>query len=150
VQLTNGTDTKTVSVNGTFTFPTQIATGATYQVTVASSPPGQSCWVQNGSGTVSGDVTDVDVPNWPQFADAAFFVNGVQGPMVRGWSAKSTDSYSQGIGFAGIVDVPAGTATIEIRVRVGADTSPTGAHLELDNMLSGANQVASIGAIVLD
>ena len=68
------------------------------------------------------------VPSWPQSADAAFFVNGVQGPMIRGWDPDN----------------------IELRVRVGADTSPTGASLQLDTMLSGASQVGSIGAIVLD
>ena len=90
------------------------------------------------------------IPNWPQSADAAFFVNGVQGPMVRGWDANNIDWGCQGISFAGIVDAPAGTSTIEVRVRVGTDSSSSGATLQLDNMLAGGNQVGSIGAIALD
>ena len=51
----NGGDTDFVSANGTFKFPTSLATGATYQVTVSANPAqpvAQTCTVSNGSGTV--------------------------------------------------------------------------------------------------
>ena len=57
----NGGDTLAVSVNGTFTFASGIATGTTYAVTVLSQPSGQSCAVQNGSGTANAAVTSVAV-----------------------------------------------------------------------------------------
>ena len=48
----NGGDTLSVSSNGSFTFGTQLAQGASYNVTVASYPTGQTCSVTNGSGTM--------------------------------------------------------------------------------------------------
>ncbi len=44
----------TVSADGTFTFPTTIADGDHYLLTVTTQPTGQVCVVVNGSGTVSG------------------------------------------------------------------------------------------------
>jgi len=49
----NGTNNLTVSVNGGFTFTTTIASGSTYNVTVATNPPGRTCTISNGSGTVT-------------------------------------------------------------------------------------------------
>jgi hypothetical protein len=60
----NGGDDRSVSGNGNFTFATPVASGATYNVTVATQPssPGQSCIVSNGMGTVgAGPVTTVTV-----------------------------------------------------------------------------------------
>jgi hypothetical protein len=48
--------------NGPFTFPTELADGGGYSVTVAGKPEDQTCTVSNGSGTISAaDVTDVIV-----------------------------------------------------------------------------------------
>ena len=48
--------------NGPFTFPTELADGGGYSVTVAGKPEDQTCTVSNGSGTIaSADVTDVAV-----------------------------------------------------------------------------------------
>ncbi len=44
----------TVDANGAFTFPTTIADGDHYLLTVNTQPTGQVCVVANGSGTVSG------------------------------------------------------------------------------------------------
>ena len=58
----NGGNTLTVSANSTtFTFTTMLASGATYDVTVATQPTGQTCTVSSGTGTVSGNVTSVMV-----------------------------------------------------------------------------------------
>jgi hypothetical protein len=58
----NGGDDTTVTADGSFTFPTALASGAAYAVTVESDPAGQTCTVANGAGTVgSADVTDVAV-----------------------------------------------------------------------------------------
>jgi 6-phosphogluconolactonase (cycloisomerase 2 family) len=46
----NGTDAITVRPDYSFQFPTQIADGATYNVTVLAPPAGQTCTVQNGTG----------------------------------------------------------------------------------------------------
>ncbi|MFM0285986.1 lactonase family protein [Paraburkholderia megapolitana] len=58
----NGSDLLTVPTDGTFIFGTQLASGATYNVTVATQPPGGNCVVSNGSGTVgTASVTAVSV-----------------------------------------------------------------------------------------
>jgi S-formylglutathione hydrolase FrmB len=58
----NGGDNVSVSANGSFTFPTSLASGASYNVTVMTYPSGQTCTVANGSGTVaSANVTNVAV-----------------------------------------------------------------------------------------
>jgi hypothetical protein len=60
--LDNGSDALKVSANGTFTFATALASGATYNVTVSVQPTGETCAVTGGSGTVgSANVTTVKV-----------------------------------------------------------------------------------------
>jgi len=58
----NGTDSITINTDGSFVFPTSIAQGSTYSVTVQTQPAIQTCSVSNGSGTMGGaDVTNVTV-----------------------------------------------------------------------------------------
>lgn len=58
----NGGDDLSISANGTFAFAAEIANGASYAVTVKTEPAGQTCAVDNGSGTVAGaNVTNVSV-----------------------------------------------------------------------------------------
>ena len=58
----NGSDTLSVTANGSFTFATALASGAAYNVTVQANPAGQTCTVANGSGTIaSANVTSVTV-----------------------------------------------------------------------------------------
>lgn len=51
--LADGTDTATVTANGTYSFKTKLAVGTTYNVTVSTQPTGETCTVTGGSGTVS-------------------------------------------------------------------------------------------------
>jgi hypothetical protein len=60
----NGGDNLPIGADGSFTFPQQLASGATFNVTVRTQPgnPTQACTVGNGSGTVgAGNVTSVAV-----------------------------------------------------------------------------------------
>ena len=58
----NGGDNLSVTANGSFTFPTQLASGAAYAVTVKTQPAGQTCAVSGGTGTVgTANVTSVAV-----------------------------------------------------------------------------------------
>jgi hypothetical protein len=51
-----------VDANGSFAFPEAIVAGTPYQLTVRSSPAGQSCSVTNGSGVVSSaSLTSINV-----------------------------------------------------------------------------------------
>ncbi|HEV7136329.1 MAG TPA: NHL repeat-containing protein [Steroidobacteraceae bacterium] len=56
----NGGDTLTVTSGAsTFTFATKLASGASYSVTVASQPTGETCTPTSNTGTASGNVTSV-------------------------------------------------------------------------------------------
>lgn len=57
----NGGDNRTISANGSFTFPSAIAYGNTYNITMYSQPSGQTCTVTGGSGTATASVTSVAV-----------------------------------------------------------------------------------------
>jgi sugar lactone lactonase YvrE len=59
VLLDNGSDALSVSVDGTFTFATLVASGAAYSVSVQAQPtnPSQACNISGGGGAV--DATDV-------------------------------------------------------------------------------------------
>jgi hypothetical protein len=52
----NGGDDLAIASNGSFTFATELASGSTYEVTVATQPtnPPQTCTVADGSGTGAG------------------------------------------------------------------------------------------------
>jgi galactose oxidase-like protein len=49
----SGVDTTTVTTNTTFTFSAPVASESLYRVTVLAQPLGQTCLVNNGSGTVA-------------------------------------------------------------------------------------------------
>ena len=60
--LHNGSDNLPVPTDGTFTFPTAIAAGSTYSVSVLlPQPSGQTCTVANGTGTANGSPVNVAV-----------------------------------------------------------------------------------------
>lgn len=55
----NGAENLAISKGGSFTFPTDVAKGSTYKVTVLTQPsnPTQTCAVSSGSGTATANVT---------------------------------------------------------------------------------------------
>lgn len=58
----NGADNLTISANATtFRFPTPVAFGSAYSVTVSAQPSGQTCSVADGASTAKSDVTDIAV-----------------------------------------------------------------------------------------
>lgn len=60
----NGSGTLTVTADGAFTFPTGLAGGSSYTVTVAAQPsgPSQLCTVSNGGGSIAAaDITTVSI-----------------------------------------------------------------------------------------
>jgi Protein of unknown function (DUF3443) len=68
----NGGDALTVDANGNFNFSTPLSAGTAYNVTVETSPAGQSCQVTGGGqGTASGRVSGVSVVCTSTYAAAA-------------------------------------------------------------------------------
>ncbi|HEY6941247.1 proprotein convertase P-domain-containing protein [Dokdonella sp.] len=83
LSLNAGAQTLPVAANGAFTFPTGIADGAAYSVTVGTQPTGQTCSVANGSGTVSGaNVTNVAVTCASSTYSVGGTVSGLLGDSV--------------------------------------------------------------------
>ncbi len=80
--LSNGTDQLTVAANATtFLMPTGVSFGSNYAVAVQSSPPGLTCSVSNGSGTMGTlNITNVSVT----CSDQSFGLGGT----VSGLSAN--------------------------------------------------------------
>jgi uncharacterized repeat protein (TIGR03803 family) len=57
-----GADSLSIDYDGAFTFPTQVAGGSSYDVTVSAQPNGGTCSIANGSGTnLRANVTGVTV-----------------------------------------------------------------------------------------
>ncbi len=79
----NGADSLPIGANGAFTFPASIAGGSMYSVTVATQPtnPTQSCSVTQGTGTVSGNVTNVVV----ECTTSSFTVGGTVTGLTGGF-----------------------------------------------------------------
>jgi len=58
----NGADNLSIPASGSYNFNTPVASGSMYAVTIATQPPGESCSVSNGSGTVdAANVTGIPV-----------------------------------------------------------------------------------------
>ncbi len=70
----NGGDDLIINLNGSYTFTTPVDDGSNYLVTIAAQPtgPSQTCTVANPTGTVSANVTNVDVT----CADDFFTIGG--------------------------------------------------------------------------
>jgi N-acetylneuraminic acid mutarotase len=80
----NGGDSMSMSANGSFSFPTAVANGTNYAVTVLTQPMGQSCAVTNGSGTIgTSDVADVEVHCSDNTYNVAVRVSGVNASGLR-------------------------------------------------------------------
>jgi Putative esterase len=89
----NGGNDLSVTASGAFTFSTALAAGAAYNVTVKTSPLGQTCTVANGTGTVgSANVTNVAVT----CATSGGGSGGTSGLTVTfaGTDASGVDSYN--------------------------------------------------------
>jgi exo-beta-1,3-glucanase (GH17 family) len=84
----NGVDPISVR-NGTFQFDLVVKTGATYAVAIQAQPSGQTCSVQNGSGTATQNVTNVTVTciNNPTIGGT---VAGLTGTLVLQNNASDT------------------------------------------------------------
>jgi 6-phosphogluconolactonase (cycloisomerase 2 family) len=81
--LNNNGDALTVSANGGFTFPTALAAGSAYSVTVGTQPAGASCSVSAGSGTATAAVSNVAVTCSPvQMKNIALFLQGATGTLL--------------------------------------------------------------------
>ena len=88
----NGGDNLSVTANGSFTFPTSLAGGTAYNVTVKTNPTGQTCSVSNGTGTIgAANISNVNVTctNSTTTASASDNFNRADGNLGANWTDVS-------------------------------------------------------------
>jgi sugar lactone lactonase YvrE len=102
----NGGDNITVSSYGYFSFPTAVAYGSPYALTVLTQPAGQTCSITNGSGTMG----NANISNVSIYCTAATYtvggtVSGLNGSLVlqnnggNDYTVSANGSFSFPSGF---------------------------------------------------
>ena len=105
-----------------FTFASRLATGAAYNVTVKTSPGGQTCSVSRGSGTIgSANVTNVAVTCTTNTYSVGGSVSGLSGTVVLQDNGGDNLSVSSNGGFTFVTKLATGAA-----YNVTIKTNPTG------------------------
>ena len=106
--LNNGGDSLVLTANGSFSFPTTIAEGGMYAVTVSQQPTGphQTCVVSNGSGTAGAmNVTQVSLVCTTNTYTIGATVTGLQGTGLQlSLNGGSAHPISAAMGSLGMLD----------------------------------------------
>lgn len=138
--LANGSDVVTVASSATnFSFPSALASGSIYAVTVQTQPANATCAVSSASGTIGNSaVTSVSVACTPR----AFVVSGsITGLGTSGLVlVNGTDTVSLAAGATGFV-LPTPVAQ-GASYTVTVQAQPSGEHCSLTNStgtIAGAN-----------
>lgn len=112
----NAGETLTASTDGTFAFPTAVAHGGAYAVTVATQPAGQTCTVSHGSGTVgTNPVNDVAVVCSANAYTVGGALSGLAGTVVLQNNGGDALTLNADGAFTFIVPVASG-ATYDVTV----------------------------------
>ena len=121
----NGADQLNLTTNGAFAFRLGLLPGATYNVTIASQPTGETCIVSNGSGTVGkSNVTTVSVSCK---ANPTFTIGGTVSGLNTGASVTLLDNATDSLTVS-----TNGTFTFKTALATGAaynvtvNTQPVG------------------------
>lgn len=144
--LQNGSDSVTVTPGVPFAFPARVPDGNNYLITIQTPSPGQTCTVQNGSGTMAGgDVTDVSVScvNNPYAIGGAISGLGVGGTVTLANSNGDTLARNANGPFTFSTSV-AHTGGYAVTVQ----THPTGQTCSVTNG-SGTVNAADVSNVVV-
>ena len=138
ILLDNGGDSITVKSNTAFTFPTAIAVGLRYGVSVGTQPANQMCSVSGGSGTVaSANVTGVIVTCAP----LTFTIGGT----VTGLAAGTSITLQDNGGDAITISANAGF-TFPTAITIGGHYNVT---ISKQPTYQGCSVVAGSGQVIL-
>jgi len=129
--LDNGGDSLKLTANGTFTFATPLASGATYNVTVGTQPAGETCSVTNGSGTVgSSNVTNVAVACSTSTGGSAYWIP---------YSASPTPGATPP-GSTGLFIIPSD--------KLSSSPAPTFVTTDVTQLLGIGTQISESGGVL--
>ncbi len=140
--LNNGTDTKSISTNGSFTFANPLNVGTSYTVTIATQPSSQTCFLFNNSGTnLAANVTSISVACSTNTYQVGGNVSGLTGAGLVLQSDKQTLSVSGNGSFA----FSSALATNGL-YSVFINTQPVGQTCTVTNGsgLMGSNNITSV------
>jgi len=139
----NGSDALVVSSNSSFVFPTAVATGGTYKVTVGAPPSGGSCTVSAGTGVVGmSNVSSVAVTCVPAYTVGGSISGLASGStIVLSNAGSDTLTISTNSTFAFKTALPAGSA---YDVSVGADPLNQLCYVSNGAGVIGSSNVTSV------
>jgi sugar lactone lactonase YvrE len=140
----NGTDSLTVTKNGSFTFNNALASGAAYSISITNQPTAATCTVTNGSGTVAVGGATIAVSCIGPFqvgGTVSGLSSGLQITLIDNGSDTLTLSADGSFNFAtGIA--PGGSYSVAI------PTPPSGEQCSIQNS-AGSVATASVTSIVV-
>jgi hypothetical protein len=89
----NGTDDLAIDTNGGFSFAATMMEGESYAVVVTAQPEGQTCSVVNGTGTVTSDVTDIQISCTSFIVPTLSLISGGPKLLSFSWTDVGADHY---------------------------------------------------------
>lgn len=150
LSLNSGEQTLALHTNGSFAFPSPLASGTSYSVAIASQPssPTQNCALSNASGTVANqDVADIVVNCGPA---TTYSVGGTLSGLATGGSvtlsvngAHPLTLAANGAWFFPLQFAPGDSYVVEIALQ------PQGQHCALANA-SGTVATANVTKVSVD
>jgi uncharacterized repeat protein (TIGR03803 family) len=134
----NGGDATTIKANGTFTFPTPIASGGQYAVTVTTLPINETCVVSGGKGTIaSANLTSVSISCAPK----TYTIGGTVTGLAAGTSITLQDNGGEAINVSSNANFTFPTAlTIGAQYNVTISKQPA---YQGCSVVAGSDQVVS-------
>ena len=139
----NGGETTEVIADGSFAFPTQLAAGSSYAITVASAPVGYHATITGGSGVVSGAVTAVVVTVAVETYTIGGVVTGLDGSLVLRNNGEDVTLDADG-SFTFPTPVANGTP-----YSIDIVSAPAGQHCTVANLQSGTVNGGNVTGIAV-
>ena len=142
----NSGDDQTITSDGAFTFTTKLASGSGYSVSVLTQPTGQTCNVQNGSGTAIANVTNVAVSCT---AIAAYTVGGtIINLTASGLAIENNNTASQTVNPGATQFVFATLLPTGANYDVSVQSQPSGQLCDTENA-SGSIGSSNVTNVVI-
>jgi len=137
----NNGDNLTVAGGGSFTFASRVASGSPYNVSVLSSPAGQSCSVANSSGTMAlANITNITVSCASNTYTIGGSVSGLTGSMTLQDNGADSHTVSGNGIFTFSAAVASGNA-----YSVAVQTQPPGQSCTVTG--GGGTATANVGNV---